>query len=60
VIREALGLLRARVTAADGHATAGVHGVPRLLAGRWRCASTNGSRRPPPGAPQAVGRPHNG
>jgi RNA polymerase sigma factor (sigma-70 family) len=59
VIREALGLLRARVTAADGHATAGVHGVPRLLAGRWRCASTNGSRRPPPGAPQAVGRPHN-
>ena len=60
LIRDALGLLRARVTAPNDHGTASVRQVPRLLAGRWRCASTNGSGRPPPGAPQAVGRPHNG
>ena len=48
LIRDALGLLRAHVTAANGDGAAGVHAVPRLLAGRWWCASPNGSPRPLP------------
>jgi RNA polymerase sigma factor (sigma-70 family) len=58
LIRDALGFLRARVTASDGHGPAGVRGVPGLLAGRWRCASPNGSRRQSTGAPQVAGSPH--